>query len=123
MNDTQYSENFLVTSGDCISAIDASLPDLLGTYVIVKWMEIVSAKNINQQLDDRHISVGKKIAIEHQKMVQNGENVEVVSTLQRRENRHVSFVVVARNHGEIIAEAQHERMIIPTKLLNRMVKQ
>jgi predicted thioesterase len=61
MNSNQYPEIFSVTSSDCILAIDGSFPDILGTYIIVKWIEIVSAKNIKRYLNEEHITVGEKI--------------------------------------------------------------
>ena len=36
------SETYVVTSADLISEIDDSLPNVLGTYNIVKWSEITS---------------------------------------------------------------------------------
>jgi len=36
----RYSEAFIVEDKDCISEINDTLPKLLGTYIIVKWMEI-----------------------------------------------------------------------------------
>ena len=117
-----YSEMFCVTKNDCISAIDDSLPDLLGTYTIVKWMEIVSAKNINQQLDDQQISVGGKISIEHSGMVKNGDKVKITSIIKSFHKRNVSFIIEANNQGKIIAKARHDRTIIPRKLISRLLK-
>ena len=59
-----YKERFIVSKADCISAIDSNLPSVLGTYTIVKWMEIVSAKCINQTLDlNKYITVGEQASI------------------------------------------------------------
>jgi len=55
-----YSENFIVKQEDCISDIADYLPSILGTYTLVKWMEIVSAKNIYEEIDqERYITVGQ----------------------------------------------------------------
>ena len=120
MKNNQYSEVFDVTKSDCISAIDSSLPDLLGTYILVKWMEIVSAKNINQQLDEQHISVGEKISITHNGMVKKGDSVEVISIIQKQNKRNISFSIEAKTQGKTIAKARHDRVIISTKLINRI---
>ena len=122
MMNNPYSEIFCVTKNDCISAIDGSLPDLLGTYTIVKWMEIVSAKNINQQIDNQHISVGEKISIEHSGMVKNGDKVEIISIIKTFQRRNVSFIIEANNQGKIIAKARHDRIVIPIKLISRLLK-
>ena len=34
-----YSEKFIVKEQDCISEINSELPSVLGTYILVKWME------------------------------------------------------------------------------------
>ena len=47
--ENRYEESFIAETDDCISAIKSTLPDILGTYSILKWMEIVSAKLINKQ--------------------------------------------------------------------------
>lgn len=105
MTDKQYSETFNVTNKDCISEIDSTLPNLLGTYTLVKWMEIVSAKNINRQLDKLYISVGQKISIEHTDMVKLGENVQIISTIQEERKRNVIFGIEAISDGKLIASA------------------
>ena len=116
----QYSENFIVAPKDCISEIDATLPNLLGTYILVKWMEIVSAKNINKQLDKQHISVGQKISIEHIGMVKLGESVQVISTINEVGKRKVLFEIEAISDGKIIATALHHRTIVPRKIIIRL---
>lgn len=121
MADSEYSEVFRVTDGDCISAIDSSLPSVLGTYVIVKWMEIVSAKLVQAELDEAHISVGRAISIEHDLMVPNGEDVEIVSSMHSREKRTVRCAVAAKSNGKTVATASHERVIIPVRLLGRVL--
>ena len=120
MTDKQYAETFNVTNKDCISEIDSTLPNLLGTYILVKWMEIVSAKNINRQLDQQYISVGQKISIEHTDMVKLGEKVQIISTIQDKGKRNVLFKIDAISDGKLIASASHHRMIIPTKIISRL---
>ncbi|WP_076791299.1 thioesterase family protein [Chlorobium sp. KB01] len=121
MVNDEYSEVFHVGDGDCISAIDSSLPSVLGTYVIVKWMEVASAKNIRQHLGEGQITVGRAISIEHNLMVRRGEDVEIISTIQKRERREVVFAIEARSNGKTVATASHERVIIPTRLLYRIM--
>ena len=120
MTNKQYSETFNVTDKDCISEIDSTLPNLLGTYILVKWMEIVSAKNINRQLDKQYISVGQKISIEHTDMVKLGEKVQIISTIQDEGKRNILFKIDAISNGKLIASASHHRMIIPTKIISRL---
>ncbi|RUM33208.1 MAG: hypothetical protein DSY58_09415 [Desulfobulbus sp.] len=119
--DNQFSEIFQVTPADCISAIDDSLPSLLGTYILVKWMEIVSAKNSNRQLDDRHLTVGERITIEHTGMAVPGEDVTILSVLERQEKRKIYFRLEAVCKGKTIATGTHKRAVLPLKILKRMM--
>ena len=89
----QYTELFTVEDKDCISEINDTLPKLLGTYTIVKWMEITCTKNILKQLNENQISVGDKVSIEHSGMVENGEKVKISSTIESQGKRKVYFTV------------------------------
>ena len=122
MTEKLYSEIFNVTHNDCISEIDNSLPSLLGTYTLVKWMEIVSAKNINRQLDKQYITVGQKVSIEHIGMVRIDENVQVISTIEKRDKRNVSFTLEAIANGKLIATASHNRIVIAMKVIDKVLK-
>ncbi len=121
METDNYSEEYTVSLIDCISEIDNSLPDILGTYTIVKWMETVSAKNINKKIDKNYITVGKKVSIEHIGMAKIGDIVKITSKIIFKDKRNVEFVIQAMLNNEIIAKATHKRIIIPTKLLDRMI--
>jgi len=120
--DNVYNQTFKVKREDCISTLDSSLPDLLGTYTLVKWMEIVSAKNINQHLDEKHISVGEKVSIEHSGMVKNNASVQIMSVIQAQNNRNVSFIVEAKSDNKVVAKAEHHRVIVPKKLIDRLFR-
>ena len=116
-----YSEKFIVKQADCISAIDSNLPSVLGTYTIVKWMEITSAKCINQSIDlNKYITVGEQISIEHTSMVKLSEKVEIVANIIKEENRAIFFEIKALCNNNVIATATHKRTKIPLKLLKRL---
>jgi len=117
-----YKEIFIVQKEDCISSIDSSLPSLLGTYTLVKWMEIVSAKNINHYLDtSKYITVGEQVCIEHTGMVKESEKVEIIATITKEEKREVHFEIEVICNGKIVAKATHKRIKIPLKILRKMV--
>jgi len=119
----RYTEKFIVEKNDCISAINSTLPDILGTYTIVKWMEIVSAKLINKQLDtQRYISVGKELNIEHFAMAKLGEELIVISEITKQDKKEVCFNISAMLGEKEIARASHLRGIVPLKIVERMMK-
>ena len=107
---------------DCISEIDNSLPDLLGTYIIVKWMEIVAGKLAHKSLDDKYITVGQRINIEHTGMVANGESVSVESVFVQQEKRNLDFEISVLLNDELVAKAEHRRIIVPKKVIQRQMK-
>ena len=117
-----YSECFVVTLADCISQIDETLPSLLGTYTLVKWMEIISAKNINRSIDtERYITVGQEVAIIHTGIGKLGDEVMIVSHLVQQKKRESYFEIEAIIAGEQIAKATHKRVSMPLRVLQRLV--
>ena len=115
-------EIILVKAEDCISEIDGSLPDLLGTYIIVKWMEIVAGKLAHHSLDRKYITVGQKINIEHTGMVAKGESVSVEAVFMQQEKRNLYFEINIFLNDEIIAKAEHTRIIVPKRIIERQMK-
>jgi len=120
----KLTQTFRVEKEDCISDIADYLPAMLGTYILVKWMEIVSAKNINAQIDQkRYITVGQWVDIEHLQMVKIGEKIEVVSTIIKREKRDILFEIEAFNsQGILVAKAIHKRILMSLKVVEKVLK-
>ena len=77
-----YSEKFIIKEQDCISEISNELPSVLGTYILVKWMEIVSAKLINKKIDtQKYITMGKRVDITHSGMAKKSEEITIEAIL------------------------------------------
>ena len=123
IKESEYSENFIVTEESCISEIDSSLPNLLGTYILVKWMEIVCAKNMNRNLDKKYITVGKEVSIDHVGMVKKDESVEIISKIITEEKKYTIFSIKALVNNKIVATASHKRIIVPKKILSKVLKE
>ena len=116
-----YSEKFTVKEQDCISEISSELPSVLGTYILVKWMETVSATLINQQIDSsKYMTMGKRIDIEHSGMAKKGDEVMVEATIIEQSKREVLFSLVAILGDNEIAKASHTRVIISKKVVDKM---
>jgi len=115
---------FRVEKEDCISDLADYLPEMLGTYVLVKWMEIVSVKNIYRQIDkEKYITLGQRVDIEHLQMAKLGEEIEIVSTIIKREKREIFFEIEAFNiKGEFLARATHKRVLMPLKVVKKIFK-
>jgi len=121
---SSLTQTFKVEKEDCISDLADYLPAMLGTYVLVKWMEIVSAKNINTQIDkEKYITFGQRVDIEHLQMVKLGEEVEVILTITEKAKREISFEIEAFNtEGELVARATHKRILMPLKVVEKIFK-
>ena len=117
-----YSEAFTVKEQDCISDINSELPSVLGTYILVKWMETVSARLINKQIDtQKQMTMGKRVDIEHSGMAKLGEDVMIEATIVEQSKREVLFNVVAMLGDKKIAKATHTRVVIFKKAVARMM--
>jgi len=115
-------QKFRVTQEDCISDLADYLPEMLGTYILVKWMEIVSVKNIYRQIDkEKYITFGKIVNIEHLQMAKLGEEIEIISTIIEQEKRNLSFEIEAFNsEGVLVAKATHTRILMPLKVFKKV---
>ncbi len=115
-------QEFIVKEEDCISDLAEYLPAILGTYVLVKWMEIVSVKNIYRQIDkEKYITLGQRVNIKHLQMVKLGEEIEIISTIVEQEKRNFSFEIEAFNsEGVLVAKATHTRILMPLKVLKKV---
>ncbi len=123
MTPASHTESFTVHPTDCISTLDPTLPDLLGTYILVQWMEITAAKLINTVLNtNERLTVGEHVDIHHTGMARLGETVTITATLTEHDKKHARFTIEAYNDGKLIATAEHTRAIIPHKLLERMMR-
>ena len=121
---SSLTQIFRVKKEDCISDLADYLPAMLGTYTLVKWMEIVSAKNINIQIDPKkQITVGQRVDIEHLQMVKLEEEIEIISTITEQVKRDIFFEIEAFNvEGELVARATHKRVFMPLKVIEKIFK-
>ena len=117
-------QKFKVKKEDCISDLADYLPAMLGTYTLVKWMEIVSVKKIYEQIDkEKYITLGQRVDIEHLQMVKLGEEVEIISTIRKRDKRDIFFDIESFNsEGELVARATHKRVVMPLKVVKKIFK-
>ena len=115
-------EFFIIKDNDCISNIDLSLPSLLGTYTLVKWMEIVSAKLANKNINDGFLTVGQEVCIEHKGMGKIKQKVKITSKMVEFSKRIMKFQIFATINDKQIASAKHTRVIISEKIINRQLQ-
>jgi len=117
-----YKDFFTIKDTDCISEIDSSLPSLLGTYTLVKWMEIISAKLANKNISDNLLTVGQDVCIEHKGMGKIGQKVKITSKMIETSKRSMKFNILATIDDKLIANAKHTRIIISKKVIDRQLQ-
>ena len=121
---SSFVQEFIVKEEDCISDLAEYLPAILGTYVLVKWMEIVSVKNIYTQIDkSKYMTVGQRLDIEHLKVATLGDKIEVISTITKQDKRDILFEAKALNSERVlIAKATHKRVLMPLKVMEKVLR-
>lgn len=117
----RYERSFLVEPSHCISRIDANLPRVLGTFVIVEWMEIASAMSVMPYLGDGYLTVGTRMALDHTSIAVPGSSVSMDVSLRQRERNALVFEITALLRGKAISRAVHHRSIIPSGLIQRQI--
>ena len=115
-------EFFVIKGDDCISNIDTVLPTLLGTYTLVKWMEIVSAKLANQNISDKFLTVGQEVCIKHEGMGKIQQEVKIISEVIETSKRKIEFQILAIINNKQIASAKHTRAIISKRIIERQLQ-
>jgi predicted thioesterase len=122
MHSDRHTQTFVVEPHDCINLLDPTLPDLLGTYILVKWMEITAATQLGHLIDSNRISVGARVDIEHTGMAKLGDTIRITSRLIAHDDKNAAFAIKAHLGDKQIATADHRRTILPKKLLGRMMR-
>lgn len=117
------TESYIVTPKDLISDIDSSLPNVLGTYTIVKWAEITSGRILYNELPDDKLSVGMKIEIKHTGISLEGAEIIVQSTITSIKGPMIGFDIIVKEAEETIAKLSHLRVILPKEKLQQKINQ
>jgi len=111
LNDT-LSETYIVSKEDLISDIDQSLPNVLGTYTIVKWAEITSAKLLLPHLNENELSVGIRVDIKHTGISLIDHSITVITEVTTIKGPMVGFEIIVSDKEETIAKIKHTRVLL-----------
>lgn len=108
----KFSETYKVAKEDLISDIDENLPHVLGTYSIVKWAEITSAKLLLPHILETELSVGIRVDIKHSGVSLVNQIISIQSSVTNIKGPIVGFEILVSDEKEIIAKLTHTRVII-----------
>ena len=116
------TESYHVTPKDLISDIDPSLPNVLGTYTLVKWAEITSGRILYNELPEDKLSVGMKIEIKHTGISLENAKIDVHSTISSIKGPMIGFDIIIKEGEETIAKLTHLRAILPKEKLQQKIE-
>lgn len=117
------NERFIVTYEDTIAGqVSEDLPQVLGTFILTKWMEQIAGYMVQSYLLDGDLTVGAQIDIEHVAPSPVGMNISIESSLIKVDGISLHFNIVAYDDVELIARAKHKRTVISRPLLERIIK-
>ena len=111
------------TVGDADTAASVgsgSLP-VLGTPVLLAWLEAATCAALEPALDPGETSVGTRVALEHQAPSAVGAVVEVTASVVHVDGRLVRFSVAARQDGRLVGSGEVTRVVVGAeKFMSRL---
>jgi len=109
--DVQY----VVGPGTMASDMGNPGMDVLGTPTIFLWVEDAANRLILPHLEEGQATVGASVTLRHLAATPAGMAVRARATLSQIEGRRLRFAVSFFDERELIAEAEHERVIVDLK--------
>ncbi|GAC1305629.1 MAG: hypothetical protein NVSMB19_17230 [Vulcanimicrobiaceae bacterium] len=103
----------LVTHEDLASNFkDATLPPVLSTPVMIKYMENAALYAVQPFLDANETAIGATINLRHLAPTPVGRWVRAEAQVTHVDGRRIEFTVVARDDEREIGAGTHERTVI-----------
>jgi fluoroacetyl-CoA thioesterase len=100
---------------------DASLPPVLSTPVMIKFMENAALRAIRPYLDDSETAVGTEVSVRHLAATPVGRKVRAEAEVRAVDGTRISFSVRATDFEHEIGEGSHERRIVDRARLARRI--
>jgi fluoroacetyl-CoA thioesterase len=102
---------------------DASLPPVLSTPVMIKFMENAALRAIVPYLDVGETAVGTEISVRHLAATPVGRKVRAEAEVTAVDGTCVTFSVRATDFEHEIGEGVHERRVVDRARLTRRVEE
>jgi fluoroacetyl-CoA thioesterase len=100
---------------------DASLPPVLATPVMIKFMENAALRAIRPYLDDNETAVGTEVSVRHLAATPVGRKVRAEAEVRAVDGTRISFSVRATDFEHEIGEGLHERRVVDRARLARHI--
>lgn len=98
---------------------DASLPPVLSTPVMIKYMENAALRAILPYLDVGETAVGTEISVRHLAATPVGRKVRAEAEVTAVDGTRISFSVRATDFEQEIGDGSHERQVVDRARLAR----
>lgn len=105
-----------VSENDTAAKAASGAIEVLGTPIMIAWMEEISLKLAQKELEDGFTTVGTEVNIKHLKGSLVGTKMKIVSILKEIDRKRLVFEVeVYEEEGNIlVGQGSHTRFIIDT---------
>ena len=110
-----HDVRYVVGPGTLASDMGNPGMDVLGTPTIFLWVEDAANRLILPHLEEGQATVGASVTLRHLAATPAGMAVRARATLSQVEGRRLRFAVSFFDERELIAEADHERVIVDLK--------
>jgi fluoroacetyl-CoA thioesterase len=100
---------------------DASLPPVLSTPVMIKFMENAALRAIVPYLDVGETAVGTEVSVRHLAATPVGRTVRAEAEVTAVDGTRVTFSVRATDFEHEIGDGVHERRVVDRARLTRHV--
>ncbi len=106
-------QEFIVEAGSTANSVGSGTLAVLGTPVMIAWMENTAMKLADNITKEGETSVGTMLNAEHLKASGVGEKISCKASLTAHEGRKLCYEIECTNEkGEIIGKAKHERFVV-----------
>jgi len=114
--------SLIVTADDLADKLDATLPAVMASRVLVGMMELAAMDAIRPYLAAGEGSVGIAMDLNHIAATPVGHRVRAEAELTKAEGRRLEFKVRAWDETEEIGSAVHRRAVIDLAKFNERLK-
>ena len=104
----------VVSENDTAAKAASGSVEVLATPVMIAWMEEVSLKLAQKELEEGFTTVGTEVNIKHLKGTLVGKTVKITSVLTEIDRKRLVFDVEVIEDGVAVGTGSHTRFIIDT---------
>ena len=110
--DLAATQEHVVTDADTALSVGSGSLPVLGTPVLLAWLEEATCAALAPALDEGETSVGTRVALEHQAPSAVGAVVEVTASVVHVDGRLVRLAVAARQAGRLVGSGEVTRVVV-----------